>query len=29
MQIIAKNKKAYYEYFIDKTLEAGIVLTGD
>ena len=29
MDIIAKNKKAYYEYFIDKTLEAGIVLTGD
>lgn len=29
MEIIAKNKKAYYEYFIDKTLEAGIVLTGD
>ncbi|MBF95847.1 MAG: SsrA-binding protein [Alphaproteobacteria bacterium MarineAlpha9_Bin4] len=29
MHVIAKNKKAYYEYFINETLEAGIVLTGD
>ena len=29
MDIIAKNKKAYYEYFINNTIEAGIVLTGD
>ena len=25
---IAKNKKAYHEYFIDETFEAGIELTG-
>ena len=29
MQVIAKNKKAFYEYFINDTLEAGIVLNGD
>ncbi len=29
MDVIAKNKKAHYEYFINDTLEAGIVLTGD
>ena len=29
MNIIAKNKKAFYEYFINDTLEAGIVLNGD
>ena len=25
---IARNKKAYHDYFIDETFEAGIVLTG-
>tara|TARA_B100000902_G_scaffold371058_1_gene396709 strand:- start:368 stop:820 length:453 start_codon:yes stop_codon:yes gene_type:complete len=29
MNIIAKNKKAFYEYFINDTLEVGIVLNGD
>ena len=29
MDVIAKNKKAYYEYFINEAIEAGIVLTGD
>ena len=29
MNIIAKNKKAFYEYFINDTIEAGIVLNGD
>ena len=29
MDLVAKNKKAYFEYFISDTLEAGIVLTGD
>ena len=29
MDVIAKNKKAFYEYFINDTIEAGIVLTGD
>ena len=29
MDVIAKNKKAYYEYFVNETIEAGIVLTGD
>ena len=29
MDLIAKNKKAYFEYFISDTIEAGIVLTGD
>ena len=29
MNLIVKNKKAYYEYFINETLEAGLVLTGD
>lgn len=28
MKIIASNKKAYYEYFIEDTFEAGIVLNG-
>lgn len=28
MQIIANNKKAYYDYFIEETIEAGIVLVG-
>lgn len=27
-KLIANNKKAYYEYFIEEKLEAGIVLTG-
>ena len=29
MDVIAKNKKAFYEYFINDTLEAGIALNGD
>ena len=29
MNVIAKNKKAFYEYFINDTIEAGIVLNGD
>jgi SsrA-binding protein len=28
IKIIASNKKAYHEYFIDEVLEAGLVLTG-
>ncbi|MDR1775111.1 MAG: SsrA-binding protein SmpB [Actinomycetes bacterium] len=28
MKVIAGNKKAYHDYFIDETLEAGIVLAG-
>jgi SsrA-binding protein len=28
IKIIATNKKAYHEYFIEETYEAGIVLTG-
>ena len=28
IKIIATNKKAYHEYFIDEVYEAGIVLTG-
>ena len=28
MKIIASNKKAYHEYFIHDTYEAGLVLTG-
>ena len=28
IKILAKNRKARYEYFIEDTLEAGIVLTG-
>lgn len=28
IKIIATNKKAYHEYYIDETFEAGIVLTG-
>ncbi len=28
MKIVCKNKKAYHDYLIDKTMEAGIVLTG-
>lgn len=27
-RVVAQNRKARYEYFIDETLEAGIVLTG-
>ena len=27
-KIIAQNKKAYHDYFIEETFEAGIVLTG-
>jgi SsrA-binding protein len=29
MKIIAQNKKAYFDYEITETLEAGVVLTGD
>jgi SsrA-binding protein len=28
MKIVCKNKKAFHEYHIDKTMEAGIVLKG-
>ncbi|MCK8114545.1 SsrA-binding protein SmpB [Anaerosoma tenue] len=28
VKIIATNKKAYHDYFVDETFEAGIVLTG-
>jgi len=28
MKLVANNKKAYYDYFIDDTYEAGIVLHG-
>ncbi|MFA6272448.1 MAG: SsrA-binding protein SmpB [Patescibacteria group bacterium] len=28
MKIIAKNKRAYFDYFVVETLEAGFVLTG-
>ncbi len=28
MKLYANNKKAYYEYFIEKEIEAGIVLVG-
>jgi SsrA-binding protein len=28
IKIIANNKKAYHEYFIDEVFEAGLVLTG-
>ncbi len=28
IKVIATNKKAYHDYFIDETFEAGIVLTG-
>lgn len=28
MQVIANNKKAYYDFFIEETIEAGIVLVG-
>lgn len=28
IKIIASNKKAYHDYFIDETYEAGMVLTG-
>lgn len=27
-KLIASNKKAYHDYFVDETFEAGIVLTG-
>lgn len=29
MKIIDTNKKAYFDYFIDETVEAGIVLSGN
>lgn len=29
MKIIATNKKAYHDYHVDQTIEAGIVLVGD
>ena len=29
MQIIANNKKAFFQYFIQEKIEAGIQLTGD
>ncbi|MBI5643491.1 MAG: SsrA-binding protein SmpB [Deltaproteobacteria bacterium] len=28
MSIVCQNKKAYHDYFIEETLEAGIILTG-
>ncbi len=28
IKIVAKNKKAYHDYFIEEKIEAGIVLTG-
>jgi len=28
MKIVAQNRKAYHDYFIEETLEAGMVLTG-
>ena len=28
IKVIATNKKAYHDYFIEDTLEAGIVLVG-
>ncbi|WPD24006.1 MAG: SsrA-binding protein SmpB [Candidatus Electrothrix aestuarii] len=28
MKIVCKNKKAFHDYHIDKTMEAGMVLTG-
>ena len=28
IKLIAGNKKAYHDYFIDEVFEAGIVLTG-
>lgn len=28
IKLVAQNKKAYHDYFIDETYEAGIVLTG-
>ena len=28
IKLVAQNKKAYHDYFIEETLEAGIVLTG-
>jgi SsrA-binding protein len=28
MKIVAQNRKAFHDYFIEETLEAGIVLTG-
>ena len=28
MKIIADNRKAYFDYFIEETFEAGIVLEG-
>ena len=28
IKLVANNKKAYHDYFVDETYEAGIVLTG-
>ncbi|MBW2520762.1 MAG: SsrA-binding protein, partial [Deltaproteobacteria bacterium] len=28
VKVVANNKKAYHEYFIDEVFEAGLVLTG-
>ena len=28
MKVVAQNRKAYHDYFIDETYEAGIVLKG-
>ena len=28
VKIVAQNKKAYHEYFIDETYEAGVALVG-
>ena len=28
MKVIASNKKAFHDYFVEETLEAGIVLVG-
>ena len=28
IKVLIKNKKAYHEFFIDETVEAGIVLAG-
>ena len=28
IKLVANNKKAYHDYFVDETFEAGIVLVG-
>ena len=28
IKLVSNNKKAYHDYFVDETYEAGIVLTG-